>query len=193
MNVAAARNADLIAIGTHGRKGLKKLFLGSVTGRVLASSPCDVLVVKKKLGKCTGNFESVLLSFDGSEFSRKALVRACELAKLEGSRITAVYVIPRYEEMIEFFATSLIHENLQHDAENIMEKAKTIAREHDVVINTEVASGDEAEEIVATAKRLNSDLIIRATHGWSGINRAIMGSIAERVFINAPCPVLVVK
>ncbi|MFA6053955.1 MAG: universal stress protein [Thermodesulfovibrionales bacterium] len=193
MNVAAARNADLIAIGTHGRKGLKKLFLGSVTGRVLSSSPCDVLVVKNKLGKCTGNFESVLLSFDGSEFSRKALVRACELAKLEGSRITAVYVIPRYEEMIEFFATSLIHENLQHDAENIMEKAKTIAREHDVVINTEVASGDEAEEIVATAKRLNSDLIIRVTHGWSGINRAIMGSIAERVFINAPCPVLVVK
>jgi nucleotide-binding universal stress UspA family protein len=193
MNVAAARNADLIAIGTHGRKGLKKLFLGSVTGRVLVSSPCDVLVVKKKLGKCTGNFESVLLSFDGSEFSRKALVRACELAKLEGSRITAVYVIPRYEEMIEFFATSLIHENLEHDAEHIMEKARTIAKEHDVVINTEVASGDEAEEIVATATRLNSDLIIRSTHGWSGINRAIMGSIAERVFINAPCPVLVVK
>ena len=73
MDVAAARNADLIAIGTHGRKGLKKLFLGSVTGRVLVSSPCDVLVVKKKLGKCTGKFESVLLSFDGSEFSRKAL------------------------------------------------------------------------------------------------------------------------
>jgi nucleotide-binding universal stress UspA family protein len=193
MDVAAARNADLIAIGTHGRKGLKKLFLGSVTARVLVTSPCDVLVVKKKLGKCTGNFESVLLSFDGSEFSRKALARACELAKLEGSRITAVYVIPRYEEMLEFLATSLIRENLQQDAEKIMEKAKAFALEHGVEINTEVASGDEADEIVAAAKRLNSDLVIRATHGWSGINRAIIGSVAERVFINAPCPVLVVK
>jgi nucleotide-binding universal stress UspA family protein len=193
MDVAAARKADLIAIGTHGRKGLKKLFLGSVTGRVLVSSPCDVLVVKKKLGKCAGNFESVLLSFDGSEFSRKALARACELAKLEDSRITAVYVIPRYEEMIEFLATSLIRENLQHDAEKIMEKAKAFAMEYGVEINTEIASGDEADEIVAAAKRLNSDLIIRATHGWSGINRAIIGSVAERVFINSPCPVLVVK
>jgi len=193
IDVATARNADLIAIGTHGRKGLKKLFLGSVTGRVLVSSPCDVLVVKKKSSNCTGKFESVLLSFDGSEFSRKALMRACELAKLEGSRVTAIYVIPRYEEMIEFFATSLIHENLQHDAEKIMEKARTIAREHDVLINTEVTSGDEAEEIVATAKRLNSDLIIRGTHGWTGINRTIIGSVAQRVFLNAPCPVLVIK
>jgi nucleotide-binding universal stress UspA family protein len=192
MEVAAARNADLIAIGTHGRKGLKKLFIGSVTGRVLVSSPCDVLVVKKRLGKCS-NFESILLSFDGSEFSRKALTRACELSKLEGSMITAVYVIPRYEEMIEFFATSLIHENLQHDAEQIMEKASILAKEHGVEIKTHVSTGDEAEEIVATAKRLNSDLIIRGTHGWSGINRAILGSVAEKVFVNAPCPVLVVK
>ncbi|HMK50028.1 MAG TPA: universal stress protein, partial [Thermodesulfovibrionales bacterium] len=193
INVATSRNADLIAIGTHGRKGLKKLFLGSVTGRVLVSSPCDVLVVKKKLGRCTGNFESVLLSFDGSEYGRKALDRACELAQLEGSRVTAFYVIPRYEEMIEFLATSLIRENLQHDAEKIMESARAIAKGHGVDINTEVASGDEAEEIVAAAKRLNSDLVIRATHAWSGVDRAIIGSISEKVFINAPCPVLVIK
>jgi nucleotide-binding universal stress UspA family protein len=192
MDVAVARNADLIAIGTHGRRGLQKLFLGSVTGRVLMSSPCDVMVVKKRLGKCS-NFESILLSFDGSQFSRKALERACELAKLEGSVITAVYVIPRYEEMIEFFATSLIYENLQHDAEQIMEKARNLAKEYGVEIKTQVSSGDEAEEIVAAATKLNSDLIIRSTHGWSGINRAILGSVAERVFINAPCPVLVVK
>jgi nucleotide-binding universal stress UspA family protein len=193
VDIAAARNADLIAIGTHGRKGLKKLFLGSVTGRVLVTSPCDVLVVKKRSDTCKGNFQSVLVSVDGSDYSRKAIARACELAKLEGSRITAVYVIPRYEETIEFFSTSLIHENLQHDGEKIVEKARALAKEQGVEINTEVVSGDEAEEIVETAHRLNSDLIIRATHGWSGINRAIIGSVAEKVFINAPCPVLVVK
>jgi nucleotide-binding universal stress UspA family protein len=193
VNVAETRKADLIALGTHGRKGLKKLFLGSVTSRVILSSPCDVLVVKKPCAKCTGVYSSILLSYDGSDFSKKALDQACELSRIDGSQITAVYVIPRYEEMIEFFATSFIKENLHIDAEKTMEKARVIARDHGVKINSEIAIGDEAEKIIETAKRLKTDLIVRGSYGRTGVNRAIMGSVAERVFINAPCPVLVVK
>ncbi len=193
VDIATARHADLIAIGTHGRKGLKKLFLGSVTARVIVSSPCDVLVVKKPCEKCTGKYESILLSFDGSDFSKKALEQACELSRIDGSQITAVYVIPRYEEMIEFFATSFIKENLHIDAEKTMEKARVIARDRGVKINSEIAKGDEAEKIIETANRLKTDLIVRGSYGWTGVNKAIMGSVAERVFINAPCPVLVVK
>jgi nucleotide-binding universal stress UspA family protein len=193
VDVATARHADLIAIGTHGRKGLKKLFLGSVTSRVIVSSPCDVLVVKKPCEKCIGKYGSILLSFDGSDFSKKALEHACKLSSIDGSELTAVYVIPRYEEMIEFFATSFIKENLQRDAEKIMEKAKAIALDNGVKINIAIAEGDEAEKIIETANRLKTDLIIRGTHKWTGFNKAIMGSVAERVFINAPCPVLVVK
>lgn len=193
VDIATERKADLIAIGTHGRKGFKKLFIGSVTSRVLASSPCDVLVVKKTSGKCTGNYESILLSFDGSEFSKKALARACELSKFDGSKITAIYVIPRYEEEIEFFATSYMKDNLHHDAEEIMKKAREIAIDQGVELNIEIMEGDEAEKIVETSKRLKSSLIIRGTYSWAGINRAIIGSIAERVIIDAPCPVLVVK
>jgi len=193
VDVATSRNADLIAMGTHGRKGLKKLFMGSVTSRVIVSSPCDVLIVKKPCRDCTGKYESLLVSFDGSEFSRKALDRACELSKIDGSEITALYVIPRYEEMIEFFSSSLIKENLYHDAEKIMDKAKATAMEHGVRITTEIADGDEAEKIIGKAGKLKNDLIIRGTHGWTGLNRAIIGSVAERVIINAPCPVLIVK
>ena len=192
-DVAKARNADLIAIGTHGRKGLKKIFIGSVTAKVITDSPCDVLVVKKQFGKCTGRYDSILLSFDGSKFSEKALEKACEFACTDGSRITAVYVVPRYEEMIEFFATSFIRENLRHDAEHVIEKARTIAKDHGVQIDTEIVEGDEADKIIETANRLKNNLIMRGTHGWTGINRAIIGSIAERIIINAPCPVLVVK
>ncbi len=193
VEVARAKNADLIAMGTHGRKGLKKLFMGSVTARVIASSPCDVMIVKKPCANCTGKYASILVSFDGSEFSKKALVRACELAKIDNSNLRAFYVVPRYEEMIEFFSSSVIRENLRHEAEDVMEIAKTIATTQGVKIDTEVAEGDEAEKIIEKAKGLKNDLIIRGTHGWRGINRAIIGSIAERVIINAPCPVLVVK
>jgi nucleotide-binding universal stress UspA family protein len=193
VNVAEARKADLIALGTHGRKGLKKLFLGSVTSRVILSSPCDVLVVKKPCVKCTGDYRSILLSYDGSEFSKRALAKACELSKLDGSEVTALYVIPHYEEMVEFFSTSFIKDNLRNDAEKIMEKARTMSRDYGVKIKTEITEGDEAEKTVEAAKRLKNDLIIRGTHGWTGLNKAIMGGLTERVIVNSPCPVLVVK
>lgn len=193
VEVAGAKKADLIAMGTHGRKGLKKLFMGSVTSKVIVSSPCDVMIVKKPCNTCGGSYSSVLVSFDGSDFSKKALERACEFARLDGSKITVIYVIPRYEEMIEFFASSLIKENLHQDAERIVQKAVSISMDCGVKIDTEITEGDEAEKIIGTAERLKNDLIIRGTHGWSGVNKAIMGSIAERVIINAPCPVLVVK
>ena len=193
VDVAGERDADLIAVGTHGRKGLKKLFMGSVTSRVIATSPCDVLLVKKPCERCLGEYQSILLSFDGSELSKKALKRACELSKMDGSEITALYVIPHYEEMIEFFATSGIKESLLHDAEKILQNAREIALSQEVTIKTEVAEGNAAEKIVETASRLKSDLIIRGPHGWSGVNKAIMGSVIENVIVNASCPVLVVK
>jgi len=193
VDIASERNADLISMGTHGRKGFKKLFMGSVTSRVIVSSPCDILLVKRPCKECLGQYKSILLSYDGSEFSKKALKRACELSKIDGSEITALYVIPHYEEMLEFFATSGIKESLMHDAQKILQNAKEIASSQGVVIKTEIAEGHAAEKIVEAADRLKSDLIIRGPHGWSGINKAIIGSVIENVVVNASSPVLVVK
>jgi len=193
VDIAASKNADLIALGTHGRKGFKKLFMGSVTSRVIVSSPCDVLVVNKPCEKCEGKYNSILLSYDGSEFSKKALKRACELAKSDGSEITALYVIPHYE----VFITSGMEKSMIHDAQTIMEDAKKIASGYGIEIKTEIVeehvAEKTAEKIVGTANRLKSDLIIRGPRGWAGINKAMIGSIAEDVIINASCPVLIIK
>jgi nucleotide-binding universal stress UspA family protein len=192
VDVAAAKNADLIAMGTHGSKGLKKLFMGSVASRVIQSAHCDVLIAKPPC-ESLGNYNSILSSYDGTEFSKKALVRACEIARFEGSEITALYVIPRYEEMIEFFLSNVIRDNLMHDARRIMQGAVEIASKSGVTIKTEITEGIESERITETARRLKSDLIITGTHGWSGINKAIIGSLTEDVIVGAPCPVLVVR
>ncbi len=192
VDMARAKNADLIALGTHGRKGIKKIFMGSVTSRVLQSSPCDVLIVKKA-ADCKGPYRSVLLSYDGSPFSKKALGRACELAKIEGSEVTALYVVPRYEEMVEFISSSIIKENIAQDARKVLSEAASLGAEMGVTIKTEMADGNEAERIVETARKLKSDLIIRGTHGWVGFDKALIGSVIENVIINAPCPVLAVR
>jgi nucleotide-binding universal stress UspA family protein len=62
-----------------------------------------------------------------------------------------------------------------------------------IPVQAEVRTGKPYNEIVLAAKKLGADLIVIATHGYSGLKRALLGSTAERVVRYAPCPVLVVR
>ncbi len=167
--------------------------MGSVTSHVIADSPCDVLIVKKPCTECTGAYRSILIPYDGSEFSRKALGRACQISKTDNADITALYVIPRYEEMMDFFKTSSIKKSLQEEAEKIINTAKGLAIGQGLTIKTAIVEGHTADRIIETSERLKNDLIVIGTYGWRGVNKAIMGSTTERVIINALCPILVVR
>lgn len=193
VDIAREKQADLIALGTYGRKGLKRLIMGSVTSGVIVNSLCDVLVVKKPCTECTGEYKSILVPFDSSEFSKKALVRACQLSKVNTAEITIMYVIPRYEEMVGFFKTESIKKSLLQEAQKIIDEAKEIASNHGTSIKVEIHEGQAAEKITETANRLKNELIVMGSYGWRGVNKAIMGSTAERVIMNASCPILVVK
>lgn len=193
VEIAQEKKADLIVMGTYGRKGLNRLLMGSVTSGVIVNSSVDVLVVKKPCIECAGSYKSILIPFDGSEFSKKALNRACQLAKVDSGGITLLYVIPRYEEMIDFFKTSSIKKSLLREAEKIIDVAKEISSAQGIQIKTEIQEGQAAEKIIETANRLKNDLIVMGSYGWRGVNKAIMGGTAERVIINALCPILVVR
>ena len=192
-DVARGKQADLIALGTYGRKGLRRLLMGSVTAEVILKAPCDVLVVKRQCSECTGQYSSLLVSFDGSEYGRKALKRACELAKADNAAVSVLYVIPRYEEMIEFFRTDSIQKSLKREAEKIIAQAQQIALESGVSIKAHIEEGHAADKVITAAERLENDLIIMGTHGWKGFSNAVMGSTTRRVITHAHCPILVVK
>jgi nucleotide-binding universal stress UspA family protein len=193
VDMAREKKADLIALGTYGRKGFKRLLMGSVTSQVIMNSPCDVLVVTKECTRCTGRYSSLLVPFDGSESSKKALVRACELSTLDGGEITVLYVIPRYEEMMDFFKTETITKSLFQEAEKILEGAKKIAAGLGVQIKAVVQEGHAGDKIVELSDKFRNDLIVMGTHGWSSMDKAIMGSTAERIIAYAARPILIVK
>lgn len=193
LETARGKKADLIALGTYGRKGLKRLLMGSVTSQIIMDAPCDVLVVKKPCAKCAGSYSSLLVPFDGSETSRQALTRACALSKIDGSEISVLYVIPRYEEMMDFFKTETIKKSLFQEAERILEGAGNLAAGLGVQIKAVVREGHAGEKTVEIADTLKNDLIVIGTHGWRGMNKAIMGSTAERIIAYASCPILIVK
>jgi nucleotide-binding universal stress UspA family protein len=192
-NMAAEKKADLIVLGTYGRKGLNRLLMGSVTSQVIANAAVDVLVIRKKCTECTGTYRSVLVSYDGSDFSKNALARGCELAKIDGAEVAVVYVIPRYEEMVGFLRTESIKTSLMREAEKIVEGARELASGKGVTVKTEIKEGHAADKILETAAGLKNDLIVIGSYGWRGVNKAIMGSTTERVLVGAPCPVLAVR
>jgi nucleotide-binding universal stress UspA family protein len=102
-------------------------------------------------------------------------------------------VIPRYEEMMEFYRSTSIRKSLRAEADKILAEAAAIASKLGISIRTEVREGHASDEIVAAAQKLENDLIAMGTYGWKGVNSAIMGSTTNRVISHASCPVLVVK
>lgn len=194
LRVASEIGADLIAMGTYGRKGLGRLIMGSVTSRVIAESPCDVLVVKRPCTECLGRYESILVPYDGSEPSRIALARAAELTAENPAHIILLYIIPRYEEMINFIRTEGIQQLLYKEAERMMQGAASTARKLGISsLDVRIDEGNAADRIVAISEETKSDIIIMGSSGWRKLNRAIIGSVAERTISNSSVPVIIVR
>jgi nucleotide-binding universal stress UspA family protein len=142
--------------------------------------------------ECRGEYRSILVPYDGSPFSRAALDRACELAKVDDAAVTILYAVPRYEEMVGFLRTEGIRARLAEEAEKIVGEASRLAGGRGVAATT-VADGPAADAVVEAVKKSGHDLVVMGSHGHRGVERALLGSTAERVILNAPCPVLVVK
>ena len=190
--VADELGADLIVMGTHGRKGMRKMFMGSVTAAVIAEAPCDVLVVKKPCEECNGEYRNILVPFDNSELSRKAVTHLGAIANSHEIAATIIYVVPRYEEL-GFFKTDSMRQQVRTQADKIVLAGEKIASESGINVNTAVEEGRAAEEIITMARGLGSDLIVIGSHGWRGFDKTIIGSTAERVITFSPIPVLVVR
>jgi nucleotide-binding universal stress UspA family protein len=192
---AAKNKISMIIMGRRGRTGLKRLMMGSVTSRVIGHAPCNVLVVPRA---AKVEFKNILVATDGSKHSAAAASEAIGLAKRNGSKLTVISVVPS-ELMtptdIEFSMPQreLIAEKEMHEAEKNAKAVKDAAQKEGVAVQAFVMSGKPSDAIIQTAKEKNSDLIVLGSHGKTGIERLLMGSVAERVIVLTACAVLVVK
>ena len=185
-------DADLIVMGTYGRRGLRRMFMGSVTAGVILNAPCDVLVVKRKCEECTGEYSRILIPYDGSESSSKAIGHVHKLTNGNPANVTILYVVPDYEGM-EYLRTNSIKKRIGEEATRIVLEGERLAEKKGIKASTLIENGRAADRITATAQGLGSDLIIVGSHGWHGFDKTILGSTTERVIMQSPVPVLVVK
>jgi nucleotide-binding universal stress UspA family protein len=145
----------------------------------------------------------ILIATDGSDFSRKAVEKCCEiLGKGSDAEIKIISLIEHITPMAaEPFAVSAdyyreIEENLRKQSEIAVAEAEEIIREklgENFMVGGEVFTGYVKQIIVDEAKKFSADMIVVGSHGKGFFNRKMIGSISDFVVHHAPCSVLVVR
>jgi nucleotide-binding universal stress UspA family protein len=191
--LAAEEKVDLVVLGTHGRTGFKKLFMGSVAeeverllcGPVLTIGPS----VEADLLEC-GQFRSILYATDFSGGSEHALRYALSFARESGARLHLLHVI--VEEMVTAF---YLHDEIERNCKQRLARLVPpglLPSEPEIIVEM----GVPAEAIVKQAMLTAADLIVMGIHqaGLRGAQASahIPWSVANAVVAHAPCPVLTV-
>lgn len=192
---AEEQDIDVVVAGTHGRRGLQRLLIGSVAEEVIRTAPCPVLAVRGgEVVPPAWGVRNILVPTDFSEASINALRHAKELALTYGAQLTLLHAV---EEVVYPSAYGLEPVNLpgpevvQRVEGNLADLVRTEVGYEHVVVEAEIGYAPSA--ILDHAEANQVGLIVIATHGRTGLERMLLGSVTERVVRRAPTPVFVVK
>lgn len=190
-----ANDVDLVVMGTHGRRGVDRMLFGSVTEEVVRTAPCPVLTVRADAERAPDQaVRRVLVPIDFSDASVAALRHAKEIALTYGAEVDLLHVVetPTYPSAYGIESVPFpMPEVLERSEEQLGDLAREeIGYEH-VMVSSEV--GSPARTILDYVEEQEVDLVVIATHGRTGLDRLVLGSVTERVMRQAPTPVFVVK
>jgi nucleotide-binding universal stress UspA family protein len=192
---AEKKNVEMIVMGRRGRTGLKRLMMGSVTAKVIGHSPCNVLVVPRA---SRVELKNILVATDGSRHSEAAAIEAIGIARRGGAKLTVISVVPSeaaspFDIVHSEMQRDMITEKEQKAAECNIRNIRDIAEKEGIAFEGLVREGKPYEAIIAAAGEKNIDLIVVGSHGRTGLEKLLMGSVTERVIGLSPCAILVVK
>jgi nucleotide-binding universal stress UspA family protein len=166
----AAGDVDLVATGTHGRTGLDRYLLGSVAGHLVRTSPVPVLVAHGE-EPSPPTYETVVVPTDGSRHAARAADRAVEIARAAGGTVHA------------------LHAADGRPSDPVADVADLAgARGVDAV--EAVRDGRPIRVIEAYVESVDADLVVMGTHGRTGLDRRLVGSVTERAVRVLDAPVL---
>lgn len=149
-------------------------------------------------------FRKILLPLDSSDLAEYALAPAIRLAQQANGELCLLHVLERHTVLVPegpdvlghtLYYPEMVYKRAEMLARNYLDGLQSeLAREHaNVTWRFLLQEGDPAARIVDTAVNEQVDLIVMSTHGYSGVTRWVLGSVAEKVLRHAPCPVLIVR
>ncbi len=194
LSFAQLQKADVIVMGTHGRRGFDRLMLGSVTDRVMRRAPCPVLVASKPphssvaAGKERGqvhHLSRILFCADFSENSERALKYAISATAEYDAELTLLHVLEEVPGPAE------TEEAIARATEQLDRLIPPEGRKG-LKIKTAVRRGTPYAEIIQLALEAQIDLVSMGVRGRGAFDVAVFGSTTYRVMQLGSCPVLAV-
>jgi nucleotide-binding universal stress UspA family protein len=190
MRAIAVLKPDLVVMGTHGHRGLDRWFMGSTTEGLLRHSPVPLLTITtpKKMSATKPHFRHILVTTDFSDGTTDALAYAFSMAQKNESRITLLHVIHdiaadvsgKYRDPLVKGIGKQLEELVPAEAWNTCKVA------------TRVETGMPYQVILRILEKEKIDLLVMNIHGKGMLERALLGSTAERVVRAAKCPVMLI-
>lgn len=194
LEYADEESIDLVVMGTHGRTGIQRFVLGSVTEKVLRLAETPVLTVRAEAGdEQHVPFESVLVPTDGSDAASTATDPALDVAGTYGAALHALSIIEPMAMGVDVQSHAIVdalEERANAAVDAIADQAESASISQ---VETAVQFGYPHEAIRAYVEDNDIDLIVMATHGRSGIERYLLGSVTEKIVRTSPVPVMTVR
>ena len=190
--------ADLIVVGTHGRSGLGRLVLGSVSAKLVNEAPCSVRVAR--LGMTEQERPPRILIGDDGSSEAEAMIT--ELAKRSWPAGTEARVVGAVEVFTpagigdEFVAATALADAEVHEKkrlQNAVERCRGTFAAAGLAVSTVVEEGDPAKVLIREAENWKADAIFVGPRGAGRMERLLLGSVSKAVLAHAPCTVEVVR
>jgi nucleotide-binding universal stress UspA family protein len=194
LRYATEQKIDLVVMGTHGRTGVERYLLGSVTERVVRLSDVPVLTVKAMdEDAVTHPYGDILVPTDGSDGAAAAIDPAVSIARSYDARLHALSVVDPMATGIDVRSAVLVDE-LEDTARSAVEAVEERATDASIsTTETAVEYGTPYRGIRSYVDANDIDLVVMGTHGRSGIERYLLGSVAEKTVRTSSVPVMTVR
>jgi nucleotide-binding universal stress UspA family protein len=187
-----AQKADLVVMGTHGRRGFERLVLGSVTERMIRHCPVPLLTISasKKAASTPAKIRRILVTTDFSQGTAEAVAHALSIGQRNRAKVTLLHVV--YDEAAE--AVGKYRDQLIRGIEVQLHKFIPDRAFEWCEIETRIDYGTPSTVIPNVVKSGAYDLVVMNIHGKRLIDRALVGSTAERTLrvVTGICPVLLI-
>jgi nucleotide-binding universal stress UspA family protein len=189
----------VLVMASHGRSGLGRILLGSVALKVAERATCPMLIVRALSGPIPSASEislgKVLIALDGSRFSEAVLDPVRHLLGHEGTSIHLLRVVELDRSWVtgEPAKHDADGRTARDDAEQYLSTMSDRFTARGYATTWDVVEGDPAQRINEVSEEIHANLIALATHGYSGLKRLAIGSVAEEVLNKAKRPIILVR
>jgi nucleotide-binding universal stress UspA family protein len=137
-------------------------------------------------------FNNIVLAFDGSEYSDKALLRAKAIAERFGATLWLVHVFRNPSDLLGYTDFEKIYAKRKSAAQAVMDDARQKLGRTTFTVQEELQEGNETDSILKVAENCTADLIVMGTRGLGAVKGFLVGSVSRKVIHYAACPVMVV-